>query len=65
MKDDQIIVCIDCIICMWHKYQKFKEHVNTLSLTYEEKNDLIYDFKLMFSTRNEEKCVFILKMFGH
>lgn len=36
MKDDQIIACIDCIISMWHKYQKFKEHVNTLSLTYEE-----------------------------
>lgn len=60
MKDVPIIACLKRIICIWHKYQKFKELVNKLSLSAEEKNVLILDFKLMFSTRNEEKCMFMV-----
>lgn len=33
MKDVPIIACLKRIICIWHKYQKFKELVNKLSLS--------------------------------
>lgn len=60
MGHDPIISCIKRIICIWHKYQHFKELVNKLSLSPEDKNELILKFRNMFLTRNEEKCLFLL-----
>ena len=60
MEDNIKINSIKRIICMWHKYQHFKDIVNRSSLTNEQKNDLIYKFRLMFLTRNEERCQFML-----
>lgn len=60
MESDPIINCIDRIICMWHKYQHFKEIVNKLTISCEEKNNLILKFRTMFLTRNEEKCLFLI-----
>ena len=56
---DPSISCLKRIICIWHKFQKFKEIVNKLQMTAEEKNDILLKFKLMYSTRNEEKCIFL------
>lgn len=43
-----------------YEYQKFKELVSKFPLSNEGKNDLILNFKSMFSTRNENKCIFII-----
>lgn len=59
LSTDPIISCLKRIICIWHKLQQFKELVKKMQLTESEKNDLILKFKLMYSTRNEEKCIMI------